>query len=838
MAFYTNVARYGRNVLYRGYEDGKKIQKKVEFSPTLFMNSAEGKSPWRSLFGRPVEPIKFTNMMEARDFFKKYDGIEGFDIYGMEKFEYQYIIENFEDDIEYVLSQMGIWSIDIETRVPDSGGFPDIKTANTEILLISMQRKGSKVVNVFATKDYNPTGGVDLLGCVVDYRKFSDEASMLRAFVSFWSSDYPDIVTGWNTDTFDIPFIINRVNNVLGEEWMKRMSPWNMVREKKIEVRGEEIQVYELVGVSQLDYLQLYRKFSFTPQESYKLGEVALADLGMTKLDYEGSIRSFYENDWDRFVEYNIRDTQLVDRMDAKYQFIEMCIQMAYLARCNIHDVFSPVKTWDVFIYSQLHKKKIAIPQYRHREGGTIEGAYVKSPQLGMKKWSVSFDFAALYPRITQQWNISPETILHVKHALNVDMVLNDAPELDIAISDAISKNATLAVNGTMYSKEKLGIIPELMGMCLDGRKIAKNRMLSLEQAFQDTKDDSLLPTIAALNGKQLALKTLANSGYGAMCNVGFRYFMLAMGEAITLTGQFSNMHLENGFNSYFRKLLKNPDKDYVIYCDTDSNYIDVSDFIDEFFPNKTVDETVEFLIKCDPQFQKVVNKSIDTVFEKMNCYKKVMASKREAISSRGFWTTKKRYALKVHNSEGVSYDPPKIKVTGLDLVKTSTPKAVRGMLKKSLNVIFDYDEAHTQEYIEKCREDFCGLRVEEIAFPRGVSDVDKWVVYPNGYKSGCPIHVRAAIVYNNAIKRLDGKYQKISNGDKLRFVYLKEPNPLRENVIGIPADGHIPPELGLEKYIDRDLQFEKTFINPMSGMLNAIGWDVEPQSDLSAFFG
>ncbi len=832
--FYTSVLRYGKSILYRGYRDGKKVQEKTKFSPTLFMNTNKD-SGWKSLYGGNVEPIKFDDMTEAKNWIEQYDGIEGFDIWGMEKFEYQYLIEHFPGEVDYLLSKMGIWSIDIETKIPDEGGFPDVQNANVEILLISMKRKGENLVHVFATKDYVPTGGVDLFNCEVDYKVYRDEATMLRAFVHFWASDYPDIITGWNTDTFDVPYIINRVNRVLGEDQMKKLSPWGMVRERMIEVRGKEIQVYELLGIAQLDYMQLYKKFSFTPQEEYSLGHVAHEEIGVTKLEYEGSFRDFYTNDWNRFVEYNIRDTQLVDLMDLKRQFIELCVQIAYMAKCNISDVFSPVKTWDVFIFSQLHHKKIAIPQYKSKTGGTIEGAYVKNPIAGLYAWLMSFDFASLYPSIIQQWNISPETIVPERFDIWVNDVLNGSANFTLAQEFCREKNYTLCANGTMYRKDKKGILPELMEFCLVGRKIAKKEMLKTEQLYLDTKDESLQAKISALNSKQMALKTLANSGYGAMCNVGFRYFMLRMGEAVTITGQASNMHLEREFNRFMTKVLKQ-ERDYVIYCDTDSNYVNMQYFVDAVFPNRDIPDTVNFLRKCDPEFQKVINKSVDAVYDDCNCFNKVMASKREAIASKGLWIAKKRYVLKVHDSEGVSYDPPKLKATGLDLVKTSTPAAVRKFLKNSLPVIFEDGERSVREYVKDVKEKFMKLPPEAVAFPRGISNVEKYME-GSGYKSGTPMHCRSAINYNRMLKGLPEKYQRISSGDKIRFISLRQPNPVKDDVIACPAGASFPAELKLEKYYDYELQFEKVFMAPMKGMTDPLGWQIEDIATLEDFF-
>lgn len=837
MEFYTNVYRYGKNILYRGVKDGKRVHGKAAFSPTMFVKdtSLVG-SDWKSLNGDCLKPIKFSCMHDAKEFIQQYEDVHGFDIFGMEKFEYQYLIEHFPNEVKYNLNQMNIVIVDIETTV--ERGEIDVKNTPETILLISLQRKSDKRVVTFGLGPYSGYSRDDY-PADVSYYQFKDEASLLKAFVQYWSGNYPDIVSGWNTDFFDMPYLANRINKVLGEDWLKRLSPWGLVRQKTVTIKGEDVDVWDFVGITQLDYLVLYKKFSFTPQESYSLDNVSYEELGAKKLKHNGSFKDFYTNHWDDFVTYNIRDCQLVDLMDSKFKFIELCIQIAYMAKCNIQDVFSPVKTWDVFIYSQLHTRKIAIPKYKDRVGGTIEGAYVKDPKVGMYGWNVSFDFAALYPSIIRQWNMSPETMVEERFHLVVSDFVNQTDAFLEAAEYAKANGYTLAANGTMYRKDHKGIIPQLMEYCLVGRKVAKNEMLSLEQKYNDTKDESLVPVIAALDGKQMALKILANSGYGAMANVGFRYFCLAMAEAITLTGQASNMHLEKSFNVYFTNLI-GVDEDYVIYCDTDSNYVNLGRFVDKFCSGKSEDQIVDFLRKCDPQFQKIINKSVSTVYDMCNCYDKVMSSKREAISSKGFWTAKKRYALKVHDSEGVSYNPPKIKVTGLDLVKTSTPSAIRKKLKDSLNIIFDHGEIKLREYVSGVKTEFTRMNPEDVAFPRGVSDIDKWVEHNGSFKRGCPIHVRAALVYNKALngKGLEDKHHRLSNGDKLRFIYLKLPNPLRENVVGFPATDILPDEFGVHSYIDWELQFDKVFMSPMRGITDAIGWTLEERSSLDEFFG
>jgi DNA polymerase elongation subunit (family B) len=605
--FYTNICKYGNRLLYRGNKNGRRVQEEIKFKPTLFLKTTED-TIWKSLSNIPVKPKVFNSMSEANDFVDTYSDVVGFDVFGLTDYEYQYLIKKFPDEIEYDLSKFSIVSLDIETEIPEDGSFPDVLTANVPITLISVQKKGEKRITSFGYSNYSPTNEVDLFGCSVDYKCYANEEKMLLGFINWWCSDYPDIITSWNGDSFDIPFIINRIIFVLGEAEMKRMSPWGMVRPKNIEVRGKEIQVYVLQGITQLDYLQLYKKFSFTPQESYTLGHVASEELGVTKLEYSGTFREFYSNNWNTFVEYNLRDVQLVDMLDEKFKFIELCIQIAYMAKCNISDVFSPVKTWDIFIYSYLHSKNIAIPFKKNNHSDGFEGAWVKDPILGMKHWIMSFDATSLYPNVIRQWNISPEKKSDAKFDLRATSCLDKTEEFIESSAYAKSNNLTLAANGATFTRDSIGFLPNLMQLCLSGRKIAKKEMLILEQEYQKTKDHSLKSKIAALNGKQMALKILANSVFGACGQKGFRYFDLELAEAITLSGQWCNKSVMAAVNDYLNSLL-NTKSDYIITGDTDSvvgdtlilvngEKIKISDFYDSFINYSYADGDTRSYVK------------------------------------------------------------------------------------------------------------------------------------------------------------------------------------------------------------------------------------------------
>lgn len=822
--FYIGAWQYGNKIFYRGVKNGRKVVIKDDFSPTLFVKSKNKDTSWNSLYGDPLTEVNFTDINDAKDYVKRYEDVAGFELHGMTQFQYQYLNNKFPSEVQYDTNEMTIWSCDIECA--SEGGFPDIGTANEEVLLIAITDKRTRESVVFGTRQYTPTG--KNINTKFKYKLFNDEKTMLKEFVEYWQANCPDIVTGWAIDVFDFPYLVNRICRVLDDDWVKKLSPFKVIQERSVEIKGRDVQSYDILGVIQLDGMSLYKKFVQTKQESYSLDNICSIELGETKVSNPySSFKEFYSKDFSLFVEYNCIDSILPLKLDDKLQLIDLVVSIAYQAKCNIRDVFGPVKTWDVYIFNFLSNLNIAVPPQSRKIARSFEGAYVKDPIPGMYGWVVSFDFASLYPNIIRQWNMSPETISDTVVDMSVDKMIN-------GMQYNKDEELSVAANGSTYFIGKEGILPKLMTEMLDGRKTAKKEMLRLESEYQKTKDDELLPKIAALNNKQMALKNMANSAYGAISNAGFRYFDIRIAEAITLTGQAADRHLEKSLNIFLNKSLGTTDKVYAIYLDTDSCYLSLQPLVDLKCKGKTTKQIVEFLDKfCEDVLQKIVQKSVDKMFEYCNCRIKTMNAKREAIASKSIWVAKKRYAMVVHNSEGVEYDPPKLKVMGMDIVKSSTPHKVRDMLKDTLKVIFEKDEISFRKYIGEMKSKFFAMCPEDIAFPRGVSDIDKWSTQ-TGYKSGTPIHVRGSILYNKYFKTDD--VSPIANKDKVRFIYLKLPNPIKEDVIAVPAGMMFPKEI--LQYIDYETQFDKTFLSPVEAIADAVSWSLVEKSTLDDFFG
>jgi len=832
MRFYTNVQMVGDNFLVRGYEDGKHFMTREKFNPTLFVPSNK-KTKYQTLNGEYVESVQPGSIRDCREFIKRYEGVENFKIYGNTGYIYQYISEMYpEEELKFDISKIKVTTLDIE--VASENGFPDVESAAEEVLLITIQDYSSKKIRTWGQGPFKNQQKN------VEYRSFSSEYDLLNDFINWWmiEDNTPEVVTGWNIELYDIPYLVRRLDRVLGEKLMKRMSPWGLVTEDEIYIAGRKHISYDVGGITQLDYLNLYKKFTYKAQESYRLDYIAEVELGQKKLDHSefDTFKDFYTKGWQKFVEYNIVDVELVDRMEDKMKLIELAITMAYDAKANYADVFSQVRMWDTIIYNYLKKRNIVIPpKERSDKDSKYAGAYVKEPIPGKYDWVVSFDLNSLYPHLIMQYNISPETLLDEKHpTVTVDKILNQE------ITFELYKDKAVCANGAMFRKDVRGFLPELMEKIYQDRTIYKKKMLAAKQEYEKKQTKELEKEIARCNNIQMARKIQLNSAYGAIGNQYFRYYKLANAEAITLSGQVSIRWIENKMNAYLNKILKTSEVDYVIASDTDSIYLNMGPLVETIFKGreKTTEGIVTFLDKvCKVELEKYIEGCYQELAEYVNAYDQKMQMKRENIAERGIWTAKKRYILNVWDSEGVRYEEPKLKMMCIEAVKSSTPAPCRKMIKDGLKLMMSGTEDDVINFIDKCREEFKSLPPEQIAFPRTASDVRKYQSPSTIYAHKTPIHIRGALLFNHYVKekKLTNKYSLISNGEKIKFVYLKKPNIIQENIISFIQD--FPKELGLDKYIDYELQFEKSFVEPLKSILDAIGWNVEKTVNLELFF-
>ena len=824
MRFYTNVTQWGNQILVREYKNGERLNHKVKYSPTLYV-PVQKETGWKTLDGKNVMPYKHDTIKGAKEFIQQYQNQPHL-VFGLDRFAYTYLADTYPNNVEWDSDKILVCTIDIETQCEN--GFPDPEKAEEEMLSITIKNQTTKKIVVWGIGDYkNDREDVTYINC-------SNENELLAQFMNFWVKHYPDVITGWNTEFFDMPFLINRVTKVLGEDRAKEFSPWGIVNARSVYNHGRQQQTYDIGGVANLDYLALYRKFTYTNQESYRLDHIASVELGEKKNEnpYD-TFKDWYTKDYQSFIDYNIVDVELVDKLEDKLGMLQLLFTMAYEAKVNYEDIFGTVKYWDVMIHNYIKNKKVVVPQKSFSaKSDKYEGAYVKDPQVGQHKWVMSFDLNSLYPHLIMQYNMSPETLVTGNYMkLDVDTMLKETP---IDIPD----RCTITPNGALYRTDKKGFLSEMMQDIYDDRTVYKKKMLQAKQDYVDTKDPKYQKYISRYHNIQMARKISLNSAYGAIGNQYFRYYDLAIAEGITTAGQLSIRWIEKKMNQYLNKLL-NTDMDYVIASDTDSIYVTFDALVDKVKPN----DVVGFLDTiAKEKIEPFIDKSYKELADYVQAYDQKMQMKREVIADKGIWTAKKRYILNAWDVEGVRYQEPQLKIMGIEAVKSSTPAPCREKIKQALKIIMSGTEKELNTFIQDFRKEFINMPIEEIAFPRSVNGIKKFGSSHSISQKGTPMHTKGALLYDHLINKnkLGNRYPLIQEGDKIKFIQLRQPNPFGQNVISFITN--VPKELDIHKYIDYDIQYEKSFIEPLIFITDKIGIHIDrsygTQTTLEDFFG
>ena len=831
MKFYTNIVQWGNSLLVREVDNGQRKNYRVKYSPTLYAK-VNKKTDFKTLNGDYVTPIQHESIKDAKDWVDNYKDQKNL-IFGNTQYPYSYLNETYNDPCDWDKDQILIVTVDIEVQCEN--GFPAADLAEEELLSITIKNQQSKKMVVWGIGEFkNDRDDVSYVNC-------ENEVHLLKEFLIFWEKHYPDIITGWNTEFFDIPYICNRIKNLFGEDELKRLSPWKSVQDREVYQLGRKHQTYIIKGISGLDYLDLYRKFTYGVKERYTLDHIAFVELGERKdgNPYD-TFKEWYTKDYQSFLEYNINDVELVDKLEDKLRLIELCLTMAYDAKVNYTDVLGTIRYWDILIHNYLMKKNIVIPQKREAEKvDKFEGAYVKAPQVGMHKWVMSFDLNSLYPHLIMQYNISPETLVNGGTKPKEGMVDK--------ILDGKAKNDTeycMTPNGAFFRKDIKGFLPEIMEKIYNDRVVYKKLMLDAKREYEKTKEPKLLKEISRYNIIQMAKKISLNSAYGAIGNNWFRYFDLLVATAITTSGQLSIRWIEKSLNIYLNKILDTKNEDYIIASDTDSVYISFDRLVNKLYgEGAETDKIISFLDKvATEKLEPFIDKSYTALAKSMNAYEQKMEMGREAIADKGIWTAKKRYILNVYDMEGVRFKDPTLKIMGIEAIKSSTPAPCREKIKDALKIIMDGDEKTLNTFIQDFREEFMSLPPEEIAYPRSCNGVKKFRGTDRLFANRAPIHVKGAILYNYLIqeKKLGNKYPNIAEGDKIRFLHMKEPNIYQSSAFSFIT--YMPKELDLHKFIDYDKQFEKSFVEPLKFITDKINWLIDSsygsQGSLEEFFG
>jgi DNA polymerase elongation subunit (family B) len=844
--FYTNVAQYGNQILEVGYDTrGEKFLKKDYYEPTLYVPAKDGtQGQYKTLDNKEVEAISLSSIKEAREFVEKYGEVSNFAIYGFNKWKYTYIAEKYDNDIKFDTNLIRVMTIDIEVMMP-KGGFDNfVEDANEPVTAITIRTKDD--ILVFGYKeDYKPKDRK------VRYVYCKDEYDMLGRFIEIYNSKHwlPDVITGWNVEFFDVPYLVNRITKVLGKDQARRLSPWGILFEKSVYSFGRDQQSFVPLGVSILDYLQLYKKFTYNQQESYTLNHISHVELNEKKIDYSEyeNLDELYENDYEKYIDYNIHDVNLVHQLDEKLKLMDLIFVMSYDAKINYNDSLGSVLPWEVVIYNYLKEHNIVMPfKKQHDKDDPYTGAFVKSPIIGLHEWIVSYDLTSLYPHLIIQYNISPETKVGKKGGVTVDAILEEKIRNDTEYS--------MAANGCLYDRVRSGFLPALMKRFFTKRKLYKEKMIEYKKLKeQGEKVDN---EIARYNNAQMAMKIFLNSAYGAIGNKYFTFYDNDNAEAITLSGQLSIRWVEKHINNVLNNKMETVNEDYVIAMDTDSMYLNLGPVVHKHIAGNLdrtsnsantspisdlgfSDYDLRVADILDSFSERFLSPQIDKAYEKlakiMNVFENAMFMKREAISNRGVWKAKKMYLLNVIDNEGVRYTKPDLKIMGLESVRSSVPEVCREALKECFFILMNKNEDALVEYVADFRNRFEKMSFADVSFPRGVKGMDKYRDRQTIYKKGTPIHVKGSLLYNMLIRKYNLSLNPIYDGDKIKFSYLKVPNPIHDTVIAAP--GYLPKEFKLDQYIDREKQFQKSFLEPLKAITDLMDWKTEKSMNLEDFF-
>lgn len=838
--FYISADQVGDRIFHRYLDEKNEYHDIIkQFPIDLYVKTKKLNPNSFDIMGVPLGKVEFDNIHDANSFYREYKDIE--EIYGQTNFIYQFLSKTYPDTIEFDINQIPIMFIDIECAY-DNLGFPHPKQARQQIVSIACKMYSEDEYIVFGLKECSISD--------ITYILCEDEKDLLIEFQKYWRTKNPAIVTGWNVESFDIPYIINRGKRILGNDFIKKFSFFHESLDKCIkEYDIDEKNVgYHIIGTSVLDYLPLYKKFHTGENlESYRLEVVAQFELNEGKLDYSEytDFNDLYERNHDLFIEYNKKDVNLVYRLEKKVNYIFLTLIMSYIAKIRFEDIHSQVRFWDTYIYNELQKRNIQIPPNPKKERENIVGAFVKDPIPNLYEWIVTLDLVSLYPSIIRTFNLSPETIAAHWHEdiTTIENYINMKKDLSFTKRN----NVAVIANGSCYKRDKMGIFNELVTNMFKKRKEFQAKKKEAQKKLEHLKNDSadknqienMESLVSSYDAQQLAFKISINSLYGASASPYFRFNNRSIAEGITMTGQLIIRFISNSINRKMNQLLKTKDFDYIVFNDTDSAGINFKPLVDKMFSDKSdKNKIINFLDRViDTHIQPFIKEEFAKLTEYLNAYENCLVMNREVIADRGLWRGKKNYILQVWDREGFRFTEPKLKMMGIETIKSSTPKIVRGSLEKAIKIILNDSEDKLQDFVSQVKRIFLKSSLEDIAFPRGITDIEKYQDENGNPKKGCPIHVRGSLLYNRLIKKykVHGKHPAIANGMKVKYLYLKKENPTHEHVISFIDV--LPIEFGLEQYVDYETQYDKAFITPLESFTKIIHWNTQETFTLNDFF-
>lgn len=730
-----------------------------------------------------------------------------------------------------------------DIEVSSVGGFPNLMTADKEILSISFYNSSLRTYVVFV---YDPASKIDdKYTAEYSILRFDTEKQLLQAFMLWFTSQKFTILTGWNISGFDIPYLYRRLSVILGIDDANMLSPVGHVK------WSERRERYQIAGISALDYLELYKKFTYTARPTYRLGAIGLYEVNMGKIEFDMNLDELYENDIQKFMEYNLQDVRIVVEIDKKMKLIELVRGICHVGHVQYEDYLHSSKFIEGTILTYLHRKGIIAPNKPIDGEEMMEkaledddddvrftGAYVKDPNPGRYEWVYSLDLQSLYPSIIMSLNISPETKVGKVHNWNLDEhIKKTIVEYEVTIQDQLMKFSydkfidfmnrmkfTISSNGILYLNDRKGIIPEILDKWFNERVEYKNLMKKYTSEGNSEQADYY-------DRRQHVQKIFLNSIYGVLGLPVFRFYDLDNASAVTSTGQDVIKTSAKYLNKKYQTIL-NTTEDYCIYIDTDSVYFSAIPLLCE----ETDDGKKEQTISLAREHESALNSFYNVMAKKLFfCDSHRFVIKGETIARTGLWVAKKCYALlKIYDLE-TNKDISKIVTKGLGTVRSSFPEAFAKFMSTVLeNILKNFAKTDIDNEILSFYNNLSNINYSTISKNTSVKDLSK---YDDGgtsmlkFKKGAPAQVKAALIYNRFLisKNLDKRYALIRSGDKIKWCFLRK-NPYLLDRMAFKGYDDPKEVLSLvENYIDYNEMFNRELFNKLSSFYSAMGWGIVP---------
>lgn len=837
-------------------EDGNKTHFMDSAPLYYFVKSKNGE--YKSIYGDSLKKVEFENYAKMKN--SRYTNKD----IGRDMFESDVPVEN-----RFILDKwagqtlnsppLDIHYVDIE--VHSERGFPTPDDADHPITIITVWSTKHHKYFIFAEKPFDTKFLEDPnTGEMKHWVRFFDtEEELLKTFIKFVRKSHPDIMSGWNSNGYDIPYLINRSYKLLSEYQTRKISPINIInpRTKKVKFGGllKEVKMYEIAGINCVDYLELYKKYTANQQESYKLDYISRVELKEKKLEYDGTLKELYHSDWQKYVEYNVQDVNLLIKLDKKLGYMNLMMNICYNCRVPFQQYATLTKVLDGAFMSRLSADKIILPDVERKEKNEkYIGAYVRDPVVGVHEWVVSYDATSLYPSIMMEHNISPETKIAKLHTYNATIIMDILEGKDVSESeknsitttketcrewaDKIRKNSwSIAPNGAVYRHDKRGVVPMFVEEWFNKRKEHKNLKLEAEKVG-DHAEASLQHAL------QYNYKILINSCYGYLGSEYSRLYDEDNAIAITTTGQEclkTTMEKVDAFfmekwpdNKIGKRLGAKKCDNIVVYGDTDSCYLCVGNILKSInYDWSDMNKTEQMIdTKISPIIVKIIEKAMEQLAQnRMNAPENKIFFKREMISRRAIHISKKRYVAWALNMEGVPIpkdDEHELEVKGIEIVRSSTPELVRDTLKDVVKLIIKtLDPNLVNSRIREIYNQFMNADPFAIAKNSSANNIQKFMDTDGNSIKHTPQHVKGAINYNNILDAtgLGDVHEKIYEGDKVKVVYIKPQDHFKHDSISFKNS--IPEELNISQHVDYERMWEAVFLKPIKQFYDILKWQM-----------